>query len=124
MLFRSGSKQVKPLADVDAIFQPENIGKHADYYLQTFVYADIVSRQRRRPVSPALLFIQHAGAEGYDPVLKLGKEPVRDIADHSARFNELLERKIEEIFSPERPFEPTCDLTVCRTCPYAPFCRR
>ena len=122
--YKTGSKQVKPLADVDAIFQPENIGKHADYYLQTFVYADIVSRQRRRPVSPALLFIQHAGAEGYDPVLKLGKEPVRDIADHSARFNELLERKIEEIFSPERPFEPTCDLTVCRTCPYAPFCRR
>ena len=122
--YKTGSKQVKPLADVDAIFQPENIGKHADYYLQTFVYADIVSRQRRRPVSPALLFIQHAGAEGYDPVLKLGKEPVRDIADHSARFNELLERKIEEIFSPERPFEPTGDLTVCRTCPYAPFCRR
>lgn len=122
--YKTGSKQVKPLPDVDAIFLPENISKHADYYLQTFVYADIVRRQRQSPVAPALLFIQHAGAEGYDPVLKLGKEPVRDIAEHSARFNELLEQKVEEIFSPERPFEPTSDLTICRTCPYAPFCRR
>lgn len=124
--YKTGSKRLEPLADVEAIFQPENIHKHSDYYLQTFVYADIVSRQRHSSikVSPALLFIQHAGADDYNPVLKLGKEPVNDIADFSERFNELLLQKISEILSTDIPFTPTNDLRVCSSCPYAPLCRR
>ena len=97
--YKTGSKRLKPLADVDAIFEPKNIHEHSDYYLQTFVYADIVSRQMKArntqaKVSPALLFIQYAGGEDYDPTLCLGREPVRDIAEVSARFNELLDAKI------------------------------
>ena len=122
--YKTGSRRLKALPDVDAIFLPENVHEHADYYLQTFVYADIVRRTEHRPVSPALLFIQHAGADDYDPVLKFGKESIRDIADYSARFNELLEQRVSDIFSPEVPFTPTADLRICRTCPYALFCRR
>ena len=122
--YKTGSRRLKPLPDVEAIFLPENIHEHSDYYLQTFVYADIVSRTEQRPVVPALLFIQHAGAEGYDPVLKFGREPISDIADHSARFTQLLEQTVSDMFSPALPFTPTTDLRVCRTCPYAPFCRR
>jgi hypothetical protein len=125
--YKTGSRRMKPLPDVDAIFLPENIHEHSDYYLQTFVYADIVRRQQSSTttrVSPALLFIQHAGGEDYDPTLCFGREPIRDIADYADHFNELLEQKIDEIFSPDRPFEPTQDLRTCNTCPYAPFCRR
>ncbi len=129
--YKTGSKRPKTMADVNAIFLPENLHEHSDYYLQTFVYADIVSQQPTRfglpaahyPVVPALLFIQHAGAENYDPILKLGKEPISDIADHVTSFNELLEQKIIEIFSPDVPFIPTGDTKICKTCPYAPFCR-
>ena len=123
--YKTGSKSPKPLPDVDAIFLPENIHEHADYYLQTFVYADIVSRQRPdHKVSPALLFIQHAGGKDYNPTLTLGREPVRDIAQYSARFNELLDEKIMEMFSPDVPFIPTDDLRICDTCPFKQMCRR
>ena len=123
--YKTGSKSPKPLPDVDAIFLPENIHEHADYYLQTFVYADIVSRQRPdHKVSPALLFIQHAGGKDYNPTLTLGREPVRDIAPYSTRFNELLDEKIMEMFSPDVPFVPTDDLRICDTCPFKQMCRR
>ena len=124
--YKTGSRHLKPLPDVEAIFKPEYICEHSDYYLQTFVYADIVSRQQssKFPVSPALLFIQHAGGEDYDPTLCFGKDPVRDIAQFSARFNELLEEKITEIFSPDIPFIPTDNLRTCNSCPFAPLCRR
>ena len=153
--YKTGSRNIKPLPDVESIFSPEKIHEHSDYYLQACLYADIVSGKqnilpqtsalrhqpsdvspqtsalRHQPsdvsplkVSPALLFIQHAAADDYDPTLKFGKEPILDIADHSARFNELLNEKVDEIFSSTMPFCATDDLKVCRTCPYAPLCRR
>jgi CRISPR/Cas system-associated exonuclease Cas4 (RecB family) len=123
--YKTGSRRLKPLADVDAIFQPENIHNHADYYLQTFVYADIISRQQpsKHKVSPALLFIQHSGGEDYDPTLYFGQERINDIANYSMRFNELLEQVVSEIFSKDNPFRPTNDMKVCQTCPYAQLCR-
>ena len=124
--YKTGGSRLKALADVEAIFKPENIHEHSDYYLQTFIYADIVSRQQRTKckVSPALLFIQFAAGEGYDPTLCFGHEPIRDVADYSARFNELLTQKISEIFSSDLPFTPTNDLRICNRCPYQAFCRR
>ena len=141
--YKTGSHKLKPLGSVEDIFDPAKIHDHSDYYLQTFVYADIVSRQQttansqqpsqrhtltertaKNPVSPALLFIQHAAAKDYDPTLCFGKDKILDIADYSARFNELLEQKVNEIFSPEIPFTPTTDLKICRICPYLQMCRR
>ena len=122
--YKTGSSQLRPLPDVESIFSPEKIHDHSDYYLQTFVYADIVRQQRQKPTSPALLFIQHAAADDYDPTLRFGREPIIDIAAHSQRFNELLDQQITQIFSPEVPFQPTSDLKTCRTCPYQQMCRR
>ena len=136
--YKTGSRQLKPLPDVESIFDPSQVHNHSDYYLQTFVYADIVSRQQQadgptgsapsgmstQKVVPALLFIQHASSDHYDPILKFGREPIRDIAEYSLRFNELLEQKTNEMFDSNVPFTPTSDLNTCRTCPFAPFCRR
>ena len=121
--YKTGSKPLKPLPDVESIFDSSQIHNHSDYYLQTFVYADIVRRRSAQAVSPALLFIQHAGKEDYDPTLSLGKEKVLDIADYSERFCELLDEKISEIFSPAVPFRPTDDTKTCRSCPYLQMCR-
>jgi hypothetical protein len=82
------------------------------------------ARNPQAKVSPALLFIQYAGGEDYDPTLCLGREPVRDIAEVSARFNELLDAKIQEMFSPDVPFLPTDNMKTCSTCPYRLMCRR
>ena len=133
--YKTGSKNIKYLNSVEDIFDPAKIHDHSDYYLQTFAYADIVSRQQanilhltsdssHHAVSPALLFIQHAAGKDYDPTLCFGKDKILDIQEHSARFCELLENKVNEIFSPNIPFTPTTDLKVCQTCPYLQMCRR
>ena len=120
--YKTGSRRLKALPDVDAIFDPANIKEHSDYYLQAFLYSYIVASESQRAVSPALLFIQHAGADDYDPILKLGKEPVRDIRTVAERYMELLQQKIGEIFNPNLAFSPTDDPLRCRTCPYAALC--
>ena len=123
--YKTGGKKLTPrIANVDDIFDPGKIHDHADYYLQTFVYADNVRRQQQHPVSPALLFIQHAGVNDYDPTLTFGKEKIIDIADYSQHFCELLEQKIQEMFDLDNSFVPTTDLKICSTCPYAQMCRR
>jgi CRISPR/Cas system-associated exonuclease Cas4 (RecB family) len=122
--YKTGGGRLKPLTDVDDIFRRDKIHDHSDYYLQTFVYADIVRRRQTCPVSPALLFIQHAGSEDYDPTLCFGKQRISDVADYAQRFNELLEQTIDGIFNPDNDFEPTTDQRVCQTCHYAQLCGR
>ena len=120
--YKTGSRRLKALADVDAIFAQESLKDHSDYYLQAFLYSHIVRRDSNTAVSPALLFIQHAGTEDYDPTLCLGKEPVRDIANVAEHFTALLSEKINEIFNPAIDFVPTDDRNRCRSCPYASLC--
>ena len=133
--YKTGSYRMKALSDVDAIFAPEQIHNHSDYYLQTFVYADIVSllppstfhlppSTLHLPVSPALLFIQHAAAQDYNPTLCFGKEPILDVAPYSQRFNELLVQTVTRMLSPDEAFQPTADQRICQHCPYRPLCRR
>ena len=121
--YKTGAKKQKDLPDVAAIFDPANVKDHSDYYLQAFLYSHIVRQQANLPVSPALLFIQHAGSEQYDPTLKLGKDPVRDIATISNEFMQLLTEKMSEIFCQDLAFSPTEDHDRCSTCPYQMLCR-
>ncbi len=139
--YKTGSRLPKTLPDVDAIFDPQNIPSHSDYYLQAFLYSHIVKRYMLPrlchtssrssgsltpsiPVSPVLLFIQHAGVEDYNPTLSLGQEEVVDINTYSDRFMQLIENTIKDIFSPEVPFTPTEDRKRCKDCPYAMLCGR
>jgi hypothetical protein len=121
--YKTGSRRLRPMPDVDAIFDPAQIPSHSDYYLQAFLYSHIVSRAQKEPVSPALLFIQHAAAEDYDPTLVVGREPVTDITVHADRFIALLKETTDAIFSSDLRFTPTDDRNRCRSCPYAALCR-
>ena len=122
--YKTGSHRLKALPDVAAIFDPANIPDHSDYYLQAFLYSHIVAQRSRRAVSPALLFIQHAGSDDYDPTLCLGREPVRDIATVADEYIQLLIQTISEIFNEDLALSPTDDLNRCANCPYAPLCGR
>ena len=121
--YKTGARKQKDLPDVAAIFDPANVKEHSDYYLQAFLYSHIVRQEKNIPVSPLLLFVQYTGAENYEPTLKLGKEPVRDIANVSDEFIQLLTEKMSEIFSQDLAFSPTEDAERCRTCPYQMLCR-
>lgn len=121
--YKTGSRAVKPLADVDAIFSQDNLANHSDYYLQTFLYASLVKQHYAdKPVSPALLFIQHSGGAHYDPTLCFGKEPITDVAPSIPRFMELLRATVDEMFNPSIPYHPTSDRDRCSACPYKLLC--
>ncbi len=127
--YKTGGRRLTPLADVDAIFTQENIEKHSDYYLQTFLYACIIrtSKQlnpQKLPVSPALLFIQHANADDYDPVLKFGDSRINDVEDNRRRFGELLSKTVDDIFNPDISFQPTENRQRCQWCPYKLLCNK
>ncbi len=122
--YKTGAYRLKPQTDVEAIFDPENIKDHSDYYLQAFLYSHIIRRETDTAVSPALLFIQHAGTDNYDPTLQLGKEPVRDIATEAPQFMKLLNETISDIFNADITFMPTNDMKRCHSCPYATLCGR
>ena len=121
--YKTGTRLQKKLPDVEAIFDPRNVPGHSDYYLQAFIYSYIVRQQYDCAVSPQLLFIQHAGANDYNPTLTMGNRPVEDIADVAKQFIELLQKLLDEICHPEGSFIPTDDADRCRSCPYAKLCR-
>jgi ATP-dependent exoDNAse (exonuclease V) beta subunit len=116
--YKTGGKKLKALADVNAIFDESQLSNHSDYYLQTFVYADIVSQTATEPVSPALLFIQHAAGENYDPTLCFGANQIVDIKTYRNDFNRLLMEKLQEIFNADIAFVPTADRGRCTNCAF------
>ena len=121
--YKTGNRRLKVFADVEAIFAQENLGDHSDYYLQAFLYSHIVRlKSKQVPVAPALLFIQHAGGDDYNPTLCLGREPVNDIAEVSAPYMKQLDSIISDIFNPAISFTPTDDRKRCQHCPYARLC--
>ncbi len=114
--------------EVNEIFDTHQLQKHTDYYLQALLYSIIVKHDSQLngandSVSPGLLFIQNAGAEDYDPTLKLGKELIEDITPYEEEFMVQIKALIAEIFNKNIPFSATDDRRRCQTCPYAALCR-
>ena len=124
--YKTGSARLQSLKCVDDIFDSTRLSAHSDYYLQTLLYARIVSHslQASMPVAPALLFIQHTGTDYFNPILKFGSNDINDVATPDGdRFIRLLMEKVNEMFDPQTPFIPTTDIDRCRICPYAHLCK-
>ena len=143
--YKTGSGRLRSLPDIASIFDPANLKNHSDYYLQTILYAIIIKGSdvpfenvlaRRAsscgmfsernitslPVSPCLLFIQHAGTDDYDPTLLIGNTPVTDINEVKDEFLQHLSTLLTEIFDPDTPFLPTEERTRCKSCPFHSLC--
>lgn len=126
--YKTGRKPQTAVTAFEDIFSGDKVTKnHADYYLQTFLYAAIVRdslkwNKQKLPVSPALLFIQQASSEENDPVLRVGKERISDIAVYHNDFWAHLKALLSEIFDKEHAFMPTKDRERCTRCPYRQVC--
>ena len=126
-----GAKFTNDVAKMEEIFSTDDtIGKkHTDYYLQAMLYSMIVKEDtsglnsRDMAVSPALLFIQHAGDDDYDPTLKIGKTKIDDIGPYIGEFKERLRAVLTDMFEPGKPFTPTGNKQACERCPYSQLCR-
>ena len=124
--YKTGGKALTSKVNtVEELFErPINAQKHADYYIQTMLYAHLISSNashnpQKCPVTPALLFIQHTNE---DPTLVIGKEKIYDIRMHDKEFISLLTGILEEIFEPSVDFTPTEDRKTCANCPYKQLC--
>ena len=103
--------------------------KHTDYYLQTLLYALIVSHDAKLnptqlPVAPGLLFIQQSADKDYDPILSFGKEKILRATDHETAFRDGLTNLLSEIFHPDVAFMPTANRRRCETCIYQQLCKQ
>lgn len=131
--YKTGGQAKSVPQDVEDIFNPASVGntKHAEYYLQAFLYSLIVRRsaehnKEQLPVSPALLFVRNSKSEGYDPTLCLKPEKalvkVVDIADYADDFEQSLSNLMSEIRDINTPFKPTSDKKRCENCAWKEIC--
>ena len=121
--YKTGAHRLKPLPSVEAVFSPDHLKAHSDYYLQAMLYALIVARRHPGiPVAPALLFVQHAAAPGYDPVLRIGRDAVDDISVLAQPFGQMLADTVSRMFCRDIPLQPTSDRQRCLTCPFRQLC--
>ena len=124
--YKTGSPIKSVIKSIDEVFEG-NSYKHSDYYLQTFLYSLIINNSSKlNPskynVSPALLFIKQASADNYDPVLCIDEHKVTDIGIYKTEYLKLLKEKLGEIFSKQKPFEPTNDKRTCEMCAFRMIC--
>ena len=128
--YKTGGKVAESLQCVDDMFDDKNISKKSDYTMQAMLYSliettnDSEHNPNHRAVSPALLFIQHAGSEDYNPVLSIGNEEITDVTVYEDDFFKNLIEKLEEIHNPNIPFAPTDNTNSCKYCPYKQICGR
>ena len=97
------------------------------YILQAFTYSLLVDESHtlnpgKLQVSPALLYIQHAAGENFDPTIIYEKKKVSDISEYRETFTESIHETLAEIFNPDVPFNYTTDTKECAYCPYCPLC--
>lgn len=130
--YKTGGGMIKtPVADIGQIFESTMAGtdKHTEYYLQAMLYSIIVRGDKRLnpnslPVVPALIFIQHAFGEDYDPTLFVGKTKIDDISLYAAEYEEALTETVSMIYDNTQPFSLTPNPKLCEYCPYKSICGR
>lgn len=125
--YKTGSKEPDNIESVEAIFDPANISKHSDYYLQTLLYGTIIRHDKEvnpegYPVEPSLLYVQRCNRKDYNPVLNMAKQPIADVGDFDTEFRERLSALISEIHNPDIPFQPTSNVKHCESCPFRSIC--
>lgn len=128
--YKTGRAPMSHPAELAEVFRTDRkaLAKHSDYYLQSMLYSIIVSDGKTlnpasEPVSPGLLFIQNAGAESYDPTLKIGREPIADVAVYKQDFMQGVTGIVNEIYNKDVAFYMTDDKTRCTACPYRAICQ-
>lgn len=117
----------KKLPGVDAIFNPDNLKNHSDYFLQALLYSYIIRHSARYnseqlPVQPHLTFVQKLRTDGYTSLLSLGDVPISDILPLEQDYLQQLQQLIAEILNPSVPFSPTASADSCTRCPFCKMC--
>ena len=129
--YKTGGRVAAPLKSIDEVFDPKNVAfKKSDYTMQAMFYSLIEAEHDDKlnplhhAVSPALLFIQHAGGDDYSPILSMEGKEITDVTEYKEPFFEHLIQQLEDLFNRNIAFSPTDDLNACSYCPYKQMCGR
>lgn len=128
--YKTGGTDIKSgISEVEEIFDPAMAGgtNHTDYYLQSMLYSLIARKCKELnpyglPVSPALIFIQHAFSEQYDPTIYINKVKVIDVAEYEEDYRKGMQQLVEEIYNPGISFQSTANDKHCEYCAYKALC--
>lgn len=75
-------------------------------------------------IVPGLINRMNVFEEGFEFGLKIGKQPVNDVAGMFPEFEERLKKLFEELYDPAQPFDQTANLDACKLCAYSAICYR
>jgi RecB family exonuclease len=115
------AKKYEALAD---LVSP--IRGRASHIFQTYVYASVLLRQNRfrLPVAPALIYLQDAGKDDFQPAVLHNGQPVNDFSEIYPEFEPLFLAKIAELFNTAIPFTQTALTDNCKYCEFCEMCAR
>ena len=125
--YKTGSYSKSPINSIEQLFDTNRPPAKGNYYIQALLYSILVQSDKKYnadacKVSPALLFIQHAVGEDYDPAIVIDKFPVHDVSPYQETFMTYLSNTLQEIFDTNKPFKPTNNSKTCDTCVYRQMC--
>lgn len=125
--YKTGSYSKSPINSIEQLFDTNRPPAKGNYYIQALLYSILVQSDKKYnadacKVSPALLFIQHAVGEDYDPAIVIDKFPVHDVSPYQETFMTYLSNTLQEIFDTNKPFKPTNNSKTCDTCAYRQMC--
>lgn len=124
--YKTGGKP-EPERSIDSIIEHKTM--HADYFLQTFLYAMAVKQTfNAECVQPTLFYVNKASkADSYDRTLLIGtatnNQAVLNVADVQEEFTEKLRDAISTLFDKDTPFTQTENQTICNNCKYREICK-
>ena len=118
----------KPYKEISDLFTQKDT--RASHIFQTFTYSSVLIKaspyplQRGTPVIPSLIYLQDAGKEDYSAVIQYEKEDISDFHSLYPLFEEILIRKLSELFDKDIPFCQTSVLSKCSYCDFKEMCNK
>ncbi len=121
--YKTGSDKVADTT-VEKIFKRERTDDDATFQLLTYCLAYHDMTGSDVAIKPVVYPFRTIAAENAVPAISIDGTEVTDYRSVEPEFRQQLFAMIEEIFSPDMPFDQACDDATCRFCPFADLCGR
>ena len=124
--YKTGRSHLE-ITNIESLFEGENRNNHR-YPLQTMLYSMVLHRTLGRNIEPALYFARDMNREDYSPqIIHHDDNAPLNYTTYAKEFEQLLRRKLDELFDMERPFERCSQeesKNICAYCDFKKICNR
>lgn len=118
-------KDVKKISSIEELFEREG-DKRNKAALQTLIYAMMIVEKTSasQPVETLLFNLREMTGDDFTPGFKIDDGAIGDIRQYGDELKQYTSEVLDDLFSPDVPFNQTAIVETCRYCPYAGICRR